>query len=556
MVFDRHFAVWPARLPKSLDYPQVSLWEFLETSARRYPDKPAIIYYGTRLSYRQLKEEAERVAAALAARGIEKGARVALYMQNAPQFVIAFYGILRANAMAVPLNPMLLEEELAYMLQDSGASVIFAGQDLAERVMAVKDRLPDLAVVTVTYRDYVPDEPEVPAPEFVRMPARTVPGTVPWREFLAAGTDVPPLRVGPDDWAVLPYTSGSTGMPKGCIHTHSTVIATVISGAYWTNIAPSAVFLSVLPLFHVTGLQHCMNTPIFAGATIVLLSRWDRDTAALCIEKYRCTHWVNISTMVVDFLANPNLDRYDISSLVSISGGGAPLPEAVGRRLYEKLGLRYVEGYGMTETISQTHTNPPDRPKLQCLGVPVPDTDCRVLELGTDRELGPGEEGEIVVHGPQVMKGYWNKPEETAKAFVTIDGKRFLRTGDIGRYDEEGYFFLVDRAKRMINAAGFKVWPTEVETILYRHPAVEEACVVATPDERRGENVKAYVVLREAYRGKVTPEEIIEWSKGQMAAYKYPRVVELVDALPKSGSGKILWRVLQDREFGRHAGSR
>ncbi|OUM84140.1 MAG: long-chain fatty acid--CoA ligase [Bacillus thermozeamaize] len=553
MPFDRHFPFWPSRLPKSLDYPQVPLWDFLETSARRYPHKPAIIYYGNRISYRQLKQEAEQVAAGLAAKGVRKGDRVALYMQNAPQFIIAFYGILRANAMVVPLNPMLLENEIDYMLRDSGAKVIFVGQDLAGRVMAIKDRIRALDVVTVTYRDYLNEEPEIPAPDFVRAPQRTVPGTMSWREFLSSAAQVPELEVGSEDWAVLPYTSGSTGMPKGCIHTHASVIATIVGAAYWNNVAPSAVSLAVLPLFHVTGLQHCMNTPIFVGATIVLLSRWDRDVAAMCIEKYGCTHWVNISTMVVDFLANPKLDQYDLSSLRSVSGGGAPLPEAVGERLFQKLGIRYMEGYGMTETISQTHSNPPDRPKLQCLGVPAPDTDCKVLELGTDRELGPGEEGEIVVSGPQVMKGYWNKPEETEKAFVTIDGKRFLRTGDIGRYDEEGYFFIVDRAKRMINASGFKVWPTEVESVLYKHPAVAEACVVATPDERRGENVKAFVVLRPEYEGKVTEEDIIQWSREQMAAYKYPRVVEFIKELPKSGSGKILWRVLQDREFGREA---
>jgi len=553
MAFDRHFPFWPSRLPKSLDYPQVPLWDFLATSARRYPDKPAIIYYGNRISYRQLKQEAEQVAAGLAAKGVRKGDRVALYMQNAPQFIIAFYGILRANAMVVPLNPMLLENEIDYMLRDSGAKVIFVGQDLAGRVMAIKDRIRALDVVTVTYRDYLNEEPEIPVPDFVQAPHQAVPGTTSWREFMSTSAPVPELEVGPDDWAVLPYTSGSTGMPKGCIHTHASVIATIVSAAYWNNVAPSAVSLAVLPLFHVTGLQHCMNTPIFVGATIVLLSRWDRDVAAQCIERYGCTHWVNISTMVVDFLANPKLDQYDLRSLRSVSGGGAPLPEAVGERLFQKLGIRYMEGYGMTETISQTHSNPPDRPKLQCLGVPVPDTDCRVLELGTDRELGPGEEGEIVVSGPQVMKGYWNKPEETEKAFVTIDGKRFLRTGDIGRYDEEGYFFIVDRAKRMINASGFKVWPTEVESVLYKHPAVAEACVVATPDERRGENVKAFVVLRPEYEGKVTEEDIIQWSREQMAAYKYPRVVEFIKELPKSGSGKILWRVLQDREFGREA---
>ncbi len=252
--------------------------------------------------------------------------------------------------------------------------------------------------------------------------------------------------------------------------------------------------------------------------------------------------------MVVDFLANPKMRDYDLHSLVLLGGGGAPLPGAVGERLYDLLGLRYVEGYGLSESISQTHFNPPDRPKLQCLGIPSFDVDCRVIDPETLEELGPNQVGEIVSSGPQIMRGYWRKPEATEEAFLTLDGKRFLRTGDLGMYDDEGYFFMVDRLKRMINASGFKVWPAEIESILYKHPAVQEACVIAALDPRRGETVKAFVVLREGQQGTVSELDIVEWSKGQMAAYKYPRVVQFVDALPRSGTGKILWRELQEQE--------
>jgi fatty-acyl-CoA synthase len=297
-----------------------------------------------------------------------------------------------------------------------------------------------------------------------------------------------------------------------------------------------------------------MNAPIYAGSTMVIMSRWDRDVAGKLIQEYGCTHWTNISTMVVDFLSNPNLSKYKLETLQTINGGGAPLPEAIGQKLYEVTGIYYSEGYGLTETMAQTHFNPPDRPKLQCMGIPSFDVDVRIVDPETLKELGPGEEGEVIVNGPQVLKGYWNRPKENQEGFVTIEGKSFFRTGDIAKYDEEGYFFMVDRIKRMINASGYKVWPTEVESILYKHPAVQQACVIGVPDPRRGETAKAFIILNEKDRGKVTEQDIIEWSKEKMAAYKYPRIVEFVESLPLSGSGKILWRKLQEEELKKSRG--
>jgi fatty-acyl-CoA synthase len=252
--------------------------------------------------------------------------------------------------------------------------------------------------------------------------------------------------------------------------------------------------------------------------------------------------------MVVDLLSNPEIEDHDLSSLQLVGGGGAPLPEAVGEKLEALTGIRYVEGYGLSETIAQTHMNPPDRPKLQCLGIPSFDVDSRVVNPETLEEVGLGEEGEIVSSGPQVMKGYWKRPEADEETFFERDDRRFLRTGDIGTVDEEGYFFMVDRLKRMINVSGYNVWPAEVESTLYEHPAIQEAVVISIPDERSGEAAKAMVVLREEEKGEVSEEDIVEWARGKMAAYKYPRQVEFIDELPKSGSGKILWRVLQERE--------
>jgi fatty-acyl-CoA synthase len=399
------------------------------------------------------------------------------------------------------------------------------------------------------YSDYRGDQPGVPLPEVVAAARETItePGVTLWVDAMAASGEPGPLLVGPDDLAVLPYTSGTTGRPKGCMHSHRTVMANVAGGVTWSQASSESVVLSSLPLFHVTGMQGSMNAPIYRGACVVLMTRWNRDTAAELIQRYRVTGWSNISTMMIDFLANPRISEYDLSSLEGIGGGGAPLPAAVGERLLAMTGLQYVEGYGLSETMAQTHANPSDRAKMQCLGIPLFDLDARVVDPATLEELGPNANGEILVSGPQMFLGYWNQPEETAQAFVELDGKRFLRTGDLGHYDEEGYFFHTDRIKRMINASGFKVWPAEVEMLLYRHPAVQEACVIASPDERRGETVKALVVLRESHRG-TRPGEIIAWARGEMAAYKCPHSVEIVESLPKSASGKVLWRALQEQE--------
>jgi fatty-acyl-CoA synthase len=304
-------------------------------------------------------------------------------------------------------------------------------------------------------------------------------------------------------------------------------------------------------MFHVTGMQAGMNAPLNAGATLVLLSRWDRDCAALQIQRAHVTNWSAITTMLVDFLSNPRLSDYDLSSLRVLGGGGAAMPEALAAKLEQAFGLKYVEGYGLSETMAPSHINPPQRPKRQCAGIPIFNTDARVLELETQRELGPHEVGEIVVQGPQVFQGYWKQPEATAQAFIEHEGKRFFRTGDLGYYDEDGYFFITDRLKRMINASGYKVWPAEVEALLYAHPDIQEACIIGARDGYRGETVKALVVPKETARGRLSAAEVTEWARGRMAAFKVPRIVEFVDELPKTATGKILWRKLQEEEYGK-----
>ncbi len=547
----RHYKFWPKQLAKSLTYPRTSLYYNLEVSATRFPDKRLLIYYDTPLTFRETKAQVDALAGFLQQRcGVTRGDRVLLFMQNSPQFIVGYYAILRADAMVVPVNPMNLSEELRHYVTDSDATVILTGQELYLQVAPLLCQTGLRHVLVAAYSDYVTQPTDLDLPEAVRLEPQPIadPGVTLWRDALSAGLAPGPHLAGPDDLCVMPYTSGTTGKPKGCIHTHSTVMSTIVSGALWFGAGTDATLLGTLPLFHVTGMQGSMNQPVFTGGTVVLMTRWDRSTAAQLIQRYRVDGWTNISTMAIDFLANPDLAKYDISSLSRIGGGGAAMPEAVAKRLKDLTGLDYIEGYGLSETIAPTHINPPDRPKRQCLGIPICDTDARVVNPDTLEELGPGTVGEIISSGPQIFRGYWKNADATAACFVELDGKRFFRTGDLGRYDEEGYFFIVDRLKRMINASGYKVWPAEVEAILYGHPDVQEACIIGANDPLRGETVKGLIVLKTDRRGKVSPEEIIGWCRDHMAVYKIPRLIEFADSLPKSATGKVQWRLLQERE--------
>ena len=544
-MFTRHFAHWPPGKPRTLELPRDTVYRNLEAAAAREPERAAIDYYGSRLSYAQLKRQVDALAAFLQQRcAVAKGDRVLLYLQNSPQFVIGFYAVLRADAVVVPVNPMNRTEELRHYVEDSDAAVAIVGQDVFRHIEPIAG-LKHLLVAT--YSDYVAASADLPVPEFVRAPRERFEAGIPWEAAIAADLSPGPQLAGPEDLAVMPYTSGTTGKPKGCMHTHSSVQATTVPYLQWRGASDGSVVLAALPMFHVTGMQTGMNAPIHLGATLVILSRWDRDCAALQIERAKVTNWSAITTMMVDFLSNPNLARYDLSSLRVLGGGGAAMPEALARKLEEVIGLPFVEGYGLSETMAPTHINPPHRPKRQCGGIPFYNTDARVIDLESSHELPPNQVGEIIVRGPQLFRGYWKQPEASAQAFIEHDGERFFRTGDLGYYDEEGYFFITDRLKRMINCAGYKVWPAEVEAMLYAHPAIQEACVIGVRDAYRGETVKALVVLRKERAG-ASPEDIIGWARERMAAFKVPRVVEFVESLPKTATGKILWRELQEKE--------
>ena len=560
-----HYAFWPKRLPHQLTAPQTSLWMNLQISALRYPQKVALVFMGRTWTYSQLQFEAEKIASALRKMGVQKGDRVVLDMQNCPQLVITHFAILRLDAVVVPVNPMNRMEELKHYILDPDTKVAVTTADLAPELAAAsnalekKERLKHLLVTQFTDAfDAASIGPEE-LPETWSVWLKTVhalpvleDGQVhAWASALQGEVELGPVTAQSEDLAVLPYTSGTTGLPKGCMHTHGTIMHNAMSSGLWANGTPENKCLCVVPMFHITGMVSVMHATIFMGATLILMPRWDRDLAGRLISKWKVTHWTNIPTMVIDLLGSANMAQFDLTSLQNIGGGGAAMPEAVAQRLIDQFGLRYIEGYGLTETAAPSHSNPPDAPKKQCLGIPFMSVDARVVDPETLKELPQGESGEIVMAGPQIFKGYWKRPEATASAFFERDGKSFFRSGDMGRIDEEGYFFMTDRLKRMINASGFKVWPAEVEALMFKHPAIQEACIISTKDAYRGESVKAVVVLRSTHKGQVSEQDIIDWCRDTMAVYKVPRVVEFIEVLPKSGSGKVMWRALQEAEMAK-----
>ncbi|WP_193452461.1 long-chain fatty acid--CoA ligase [Pseudomonas nitroreducens] len=547
----RHAAKVPTR---QVHVPQASIFSNLEIAARRYPDKTAIQFYGAAYRYADLLDDVDRMAGYLQqVCGVQRGDRVVVFSQNCPQFIAAYFAVLRADAVLVPANAMLLLEEMQHIVNDSGAVVAFVGEELLDQVLPLLGTTSLRQIVVHAYGDVLGDDDAgLTIPDWLRARSSTAPlpaGCVRWNDALAQRCLPAPHLSGADDLCMLPYTSGTTGKPKACVHTHRTVSTSFVGGSLWRPTNASSVFLAVAPLFHLLGLQTNVNAAIFNGATIVLMSRWERETAAELIERHGVTFWAALPTMLVDFFAQPGIEQRDLSSLNIITGGGAATPQHINDLLKQRYGLDYIEGYGLTETASFLCTNPLFKPKRGCLGIPTYGVDLRLLDPETLEPVAPGEVGEIVAHAAQVMLGYWNNPKANAETFIAIDGKRFLRTGDLASMDEDGYLFMRDRLKRMINASGFKVWPAEIEAMLHAHPAISEACVIAAPDPHRGETVKAVVTLKPG--AMLDSEQLLAWCREHMATYKAPRLAEIVESLPKNATGKIAWRELQEQEMAR-----
>ncbi|WP_374711303.1 long-chain-fatty-acid--CoA ligase [Symbiobacterium terraclitae] len=538
---------YPEEVSPTLTIEDVALYDFLRQSAERYGDATATVFYGARLSYRQLYEQARRVAGGLINLGVKKGDRVAIMLPNCPQAVIAYYGALMAGAVVVQVNPLYMPRELKHQVGDSGARVMIA-IDLAY------PKVSQLALEQVIYtglQDYMPAPVRWIAPLKLKPPRIAYrKGVMPWSALVAAPPITVPVPVTPaEDLALLQYTGATTGLPKGCMLTHRNLVANVMQTEAWLYRAkrgPELVTLAALPFFHVYGMTTLMNFTIRMGGTMVLQPKFEPREALKLIQRYRPSIFPGAPTMYVGINHLPDVQRYRLDSIEACISGAAPLPVEVQTTFERLTGGRLVEGYGLTEASPVTHANPIwGRRKEGSIGLPWPETECRIVDPETGEDVPVGEVGELLIRGPQVMKGYWNQPEATAEALR--DG--WLHTGDMARMDEEGYFYIADRKKDLIIAGGFNIYPREVEEVLYLHRGIKEAAVVGVPHEYRGETVKAYIVPREGYT--LDPAEIMEFCRQHLAAYKIPRIIEFREELPKSIVGKVLRRVLLEEEQGR-----
>lgn len=545
-------ANYPPETAPSLEYPRVPLTYFLEQSAAAYPDSFAIYFMGKRITYRELLLLSYRFANALIARGVKKGDRIAIMLPNTPQAVISYYGALFAGAIVVMTNPLYTERELVHQLNDSGAETIITLDLLYNRVSSVRSSTPLKRLIVTSIGDFLPFLKKMMYPLVQKKqgqnPQVTYGGDVESFRTLLNDCDPTPIYLAIDpeeDVALLQYTGGTTGVAKGVMLTHANLIANAIQcqAVLYKLVKGKERILGVLPLFHVYGMTTVMNKGIAIAAEIVLVPKYDVNQILAVIDKRKPTLFPGAPTMYIALINHPELKNHDLSSIEACVSGSAPLPIEVKNKFEELTNGKLVEGYGLTEASPVTHSNPIWGKSITgSVGLPWPDTDCRIVDTATGEELAQGEVGEVAVRGPQVMRGYWNRPEETAA--VLRDG--WLLTGDMGYMDENGYFYIVDRKKDMIIAGGYNIYPREVEEVLFEHHAIQEAAVIGVPDPYRGETVKAFVVFKEGQTA--TVEELDEHCRKRLAAYKIPRQYEVRSTLPKTIVGKVLRRQLQDED--------
>jgi len=545
----RHY---PQEIDPTYDYPRQNVAQFLIDAAQEYPTRPALEFMGKQLSYERLLEECCRFANALVRLGIGRQERVAIMLPNCPQTVIAYYGTLMAGCIAVLTNPLYKERELAIQLADSGAAAIITLDVLYPRVRAAQARTTLRHAIITSIKDYLPFPKNVlfafKMKKNVQAAGITYDDQV--HAFVPLLKSVPPRFMcaevdGEHDLALLQYTGGTTSTPKGVMLTHQNLVANTMQSAAWFYKVKRGeeIFLGALPFFHVFGMTILMNLCTLCRGMNVLVPKFEPSEMLRIIHKLRPTVFPGAPTMYISLINHPDTDRYDLSSIHTCISGAASLPLEVQEKFEAITGCVLIEGYGLTEASPITHANLLwGKRKNGSIGIPFPDTEAKIVDSYTGEELPQGEVGELVVRGPQVMKGYWNKPEETVTALR--DG--WLYTGDLGRQDEDGFFSIIDRKKDLIIAGGFNIYPREVEEVLYEHPCVKEAVVVGVPDSYRGETVKAYIVTRTGTQ--VTQEELNVWCRERMASFKVPRQYEFRSELPKTIAGKVLRRMLLEEE--------
>ena len=537
------YRYWPAGVPREMEHPRKTLMKYVENYGLQNSDRVAVNFYGKKISYGDFNRMVDSFAAFLAGSGVKKGDRVSIFMENCPQFFISLFSAWKIGAVAVPANPLFNGHELAYELADCGAETIVLMDCLYPVLHPVKKKTRLKNVIVTGYRDFLPLDPELPLPAALEVPRQFYPDTVEMTPVLNRDGAPPAVTIDPSqDLALIIYTSGTTRIPMGAMITHNNMMANTACSAYWTGIH-GGTHLAVLPLFHVTGLIHSLNAPLYAGGTVVLLAKFDTGTVIQAIERYRCTHWVSIAAMNIAVVNHPEVDSYDLTSLQACSTGGAPVPQKIVQRFEKITGSRLILGYGLSETISQVTINPRHHPREGSVGIPVINTEVKIVDFNNQgQEVPQGDPGELLVKGPQVMAGYWERPVQSAE--VIKDG--WLYTGDVARMDQDGYIYILGRKKEMITVSGSGVFPSEVEEHLYQHPGIAEVAVVGSPDNGLGESVKAYVVLKREYENRVTEKDILAWASERMSPLQCPGEVQFMDDLPRTGSGKILRRLLAD----------
>ncbi len=546
-------------VPATIKYQELCIPDLLENSAREFPDHIALIFQGYKVTYRELREMVYRFATCLASFGVKKGSAVAILLPNMIPTVVAYYAVQKLGAIAVMNNPLYTNRELEYQFNDSGSTVLVTVDLLANRMIELRPKTSIRQIVYTSLGDYLPFPknllfPLVAKKKGLAADVNSAPDVYKWRECIANFSPNPPeVKIKWDDVAVYQYTGGTTGVSKGAMLTHKNLTCMVQMYAAWFKAERGKeIAMASPPIFHILGMSAAMNLPIYQGWTDVLIPKPQAKELLEAIRKYRPTMSPLVPTMYIGMLEHPDLKKTDMKCFKLITSGGASLPVEILNRFKELTGVDINEGFGMTETSPQTHLNPyRGLKKPGSIGVPYPDTDVKIVDIESGKkEMPVGEAGEMIFRGPQITKGYLKKPEETEKAIRN----GWLYSGDIAYMDEDGYFYIVDRKKDLIISSGYNIYPRDIEEVFYQHPAVNKVAVIGIPDKKRGENVKAFVTLKEGQNTSV--DELMKFCQERLAKYKWPVEIEIRDALPESNVGKILKKELRAEIAPKPAGKK
>ena len=545
-----HIGYWPPGLPREVSYRagEKPIHEYLFDNERQIPDRPAYIFYGREVTWRELGQSVRRLAAFLKERGVGKGDRVGLYLQNCPQYPMAHYAVQMLGAIASPLNPQYKDAEVEYQLSNAETRAVIVGEDLLATVQRVQPNVPGLEiVVSAAYADYLPDEPTLEVPDFLRERYPAEGDVVDLSSILQDNQPLPEAEP-VDLWkdiSLMTFTSGTTGRPKGAMLTFGSALYKTAASMMANQVEGDGCSLAIAPFCHIAGMNSGVYMPVYTRRTTVILPRFDPETVVRAFEVYRCDMWYSIAPMLRAILDMPGIEQRDLTCIRNnpATSFGIPVTEKLADEWKALTGCQIHEAaFGLSETHTSDTFMPKERIKWGSCGIPMPENEIRILDIETGEPLPDGESGQIVIRNQGVFKGYWKRPDATAETLR--DG--WVHTGDVGYFDEDGYLFFTGRIKEMIKCSGYSVFPEDVEALMLRHPAIAQCAAIGVPDEKRGETVKLVVVPHPDHADGIKEQALIDWAKDNMAAYKYPRMIEFRDSLPATGAGKVLRRLLKD----------